>query len=80
MQSIDRSSEVETSPLALRVDEAIATNPYLQGRKLRFETSGNRVTLHGQVNTYFQKQMAQELLKHVEGVGEIENGLEVMWH
>lgn len=66
--------------LADRVDVAIQTNPYLQGRKLRFETSGSRVTLHGQVNTYFQKQMAQELLKHVEGVDEIENGLEVMWN
>lgn len=62
-----------------RVDFAITNSPYLVGRKLRFEEEQGRVVLRGVVNSFFQKQMAQEALRRVEGVGEIENELEVMW-
>lgn len=67
------------STLADRVDSVITTNPYLNGRSLRFETEAGRVTLKGVVNTYFQKQMAQEAVRKVDGVLEIENELEVAW-
>jgi osmotically-inducible protein OsmY len=60
-----------------RVLTALEGNPYIARRNLRFETSDGRVTLRGVVNTYFQKQMAQEALRHVEGVEEIANELEV---
>ena len=62
-----------------RVSQAIAANPHLEGRRLRFETSNGRVVLQGVVRTYFQKQMAQEALRGLEGVAEIENRLEVTW-
>jgi osmotically-inducible protein OsmY len=68
-----------TSTLADRIDQAIQTNPYVNGRLLRIETDGSRVKLQGAVKSYFQKQMAQELLRKVEGVEEIDNCLEVMW-
>ncbi len=64
--------------LAQRVDNAIVTNPYLTGRTLRFETDGGRIILQGTVGTYFQKQMAQELVRRVEGVELIDNCLEVV--
>ncbi|MDX1948542.1 MAG: BON domain-containing protein [Pirellulaceae bacterium] len=67
------------STLAQRVEGAIHTNPYLSGRRLRFEAEGGRVVLHGIVATYFQKQMAQEMLRRIEGVEEIDNHLEVSW-
>ena len=67
------------SSLAARVDQAIQTNPYVSGRLLRFETNGSRVVLQGSVKSYFQKQMAQEVIRKVEGVEEIDNCLEVMW-
>ena len=35
------------------------------------------MTLRGVVQSYFQKQMAQEALRHVDGVHEILNELEV---
>jgi osmotically-inducible protein OsmY len=35
------------------------------------------VTLRGVVRTYFQKQMAQEVVRRVDGVDEICNELEV---
>ena len=65
--------------LADRVDTMIQSNPYLTGRNLRFETEAGRVTLKGVVNTYFQKQMAQEAIRKVDGVTAIENELEVSW-
>ncbi len=69
---------VETT-LADRIDQAIQTNPYVSGRTLRFETDGSRVTLQGCVRSYFHKQMAQEAVRRVAGVEEVENCLEVMW-
>jgi osmotically-inducible protein OsmY len=66
-------------PLDERVLTAIECNPYLTRRNLRFETSDGRVTLRGIVGTYFQKQMAQEAIRHVAGVHEIANELEVCW-
>jgi osmotically-inducible protein OsmY len=65
--------------LATRVDQAIQTNPYVNGRLLRFETVGSRVVLQGSVKSFFQKQMAQEAVRKVEGVEQVENCLEVMW-
>ena len=68
-----------TSEFVDLVHSAIATNPYLAGRKLRYEAESGRVVLKGTVSTYFQKQMAQEALRHIDGVLEIENQLEVSW-
>jgi osmotically-inducible protein OsmY len=69
----------ETLPLEHQVLTALECNPYLARRTLRFETSEGRVTLRGVVGTYFQKQMAQEAIRHVDGVREIANELEVSW-
>jgi osmotically-inducible protein OsmY len=66
--------------LSDRVHTALERNPYLAGRKLRFESEHGRVTLRGVVQSYFQKQMAQESLKRIEGVQEIFNELEVAPH
>jgi osmotically-inducible protein OsmY len=65
--------------LAERLDQAIQTNPHTSGRFLRFETDGSRVVLHGAVKSFFHKQMAQEVVRRVEGVEEIDNCLEVLW-
>jgi hypothetical protein len=60
-----------------RVSAALKRNPYLGRKNLRFETQEGRVVLRGVVESYFQKQMAQEALKQIEGVKEIANELEV---
>ena len=66
-------------PLDVRVLSALEANPHTARRNLRFETNEGRVTLRGVVNTYFQKQMAQEAVRHVDGVHEIANEVEVCW-
>lgn len=65
------------APLEDKVLTALERNPHLRGRTLRFETESGRVTLRGVVRTYFQKQMAQEALRRVDGVDEICNELQV---
>jgi len=65
-------------PLEDKVLIALERNPYLSGRSLRFETESGRVTLRGVVRSYFQKQMAQEAIRRVDGVDEICNELEVV--
>jgi osmotically-inducible protein OsmY len=62
-----------------RLLHALNESPYLSRRNLRFETSEGRVVLHGTVASYYQKQMAQEAIRRVEGVAEIHNQLEVAW-
>lgn len=62
-----------------RLENAIRHNPHFDGRRLRFEASEGKVVLKGTVGSYFEKQMAQESLRRVEGVQEIENDLEVTW-
>ena len=63
-----------------RVETILSTNPYLAQQKLQLETQRGRVVLRGVVNSFFQKQMAQEAVRHVEGVEEVENNLEVDWN
>ena len=65
---------------AIMLDEKVSTalkdNPYIQGRNLRFETSEGCVRLHGRVSSWYQKQMAQEMLMRMK---QVENHLEVCW-
>lgn len=70
---------VVDSPLDSRISSAIERNPHLKQRKVHFETRDGRVILRGVVNSYYQKQMAQETLRRLEGVHHIENHLEVNW-
>jgi len=62
-----------------RLVTALERNPYLSRRNLRFENDSGHVVLRGVVGTYYQKQMAQEALRRVDGVSHIDNQLEVAW-
>lgn len=62
-----------------RVQRALQCHPNLVNGQLQSETSDGRVTLRGVVSTYYQKQIAQELMRSIEGVREVVNHLEVTW-
>lgn len=66
-------------PLTTRISSALEHHPHLNRRNLRFEASEGRVVLRGTVKTYYHKQMAQEALKRMEGVEQVDNELEVAW-
>jgi osmotically-inducible protein OsmY len=65
--------------LDCRVQDALQQSPFLSNRRLRFETQEGCVVLRGTVASYYQKQMAQETLRGLEGIRHIENQLEVAW-
>jgi osmotically-inducible protein OsmY len=73
------SREPALPALHEKVSSALNQNPHVSARNLRFETSAGRVTLHGQVSSWYQKQMAQESLLRLDGVDGVENRLEVCW-
>jgi osmotically-inducible protein OsmY len=65
--------------LVQRLDSAIKGNPHLSGHQVFCFEEGGTVILQGRVRSYFQKQMAQESLRNLEGVQRIVNDLEVDW-
>ncbi len=79
----DRTKEPSTTDssneLIRRIDHAIRRNPHLSGKQVFCQEQSGVVVLHGRVSTYFQKQMAQETLKRLEGIEKIVNQLEVEW-
>lgn len=76
MATIDSAGAGE---LLHRVDSAIKTSPHLTGHKVFCQEESGIVVLHGRVPSFFQKQMAQEALKKLEGVERVINELEVDW-
>lgn len=61
-----------------RVSTALRHDPYLARRNLRFESFEGRIRLSGVVQSYYQKQMAQEVIRRIDGVAQVENELEVV--
>lgn len=60
------------------VRSVLARNPYFVGRDLRVDFDQRDVILRGAVRSYHQKQIAQESLRRIDGVGAIRNELEVV--
>lgn len=77
LPSARHEGSLHRTPLTDRIAAALSANPYVPRKTLRFEAGEGRVTLRGVVHTYFQKQMAQEVLRRIEGIHEILNELEV---
>lgn len=67
------------SPLQKAVSEAFEASPYIAGSRVRIEEGEGRVRLHGDVGTFFEKQMAQEVARRIDGVHLVENMLQVSW-
>jgi osmotically-inducible protein OsmY len=66
--------------LLQRITTAIESNPHVRSRKVRIDADNDRVVvLEGHVDSFFQKQMAQEAIRRVDGVSRIENRLTVNW-
>ena len=61
------------------IHDALSKSPYLMRKLVHCEETDGRVVVKGKVGTYFQKQMATEVLRNLDGVEQIENRLEVVW-
>ena len=72
--------ETTSFTLAEQMSDAVVHNPHLKQRQVHFETDNGRVIINGSVQSYFEKQMAQEALRQIQGIKSIENQLEVIWN
>jgi len=73
------STATLSSPLFDRIRDALTTNPHLPNKQVRIETTDGCVVLKGNVRSFYQKQMAQEAIRRIDGVQRIDNLLEVNW-
>lgn len=69
-------------PARTELREIVATtlsrSSYLAGKNLRFEVHEDGVVLRGIVRSYYQKQLAQESVRTIDGVSRITNEIEVV--
>jgi len=72
-------SESNLAFIDQQVQIAFAHHPHLNRHRLNFNRSQGRIVLRGNVDSYFQKQLAQEALRNIDGIEEIENELQVGW-
>ena len=72
MQTISNS-------LVQQIQAAVVHNPHLNHRRMHVKTKEGRVVIEGTVQSYFEKQMAQEALRNIDGIDSIENQLQVDW-
>lgn len=73
LATLDGSHELKD-----RVRRTLARNPYFNGRDLRIEVQQSDVILRGAVKSYYHKQVAQESLRAIDGLGCIRNELDVI--
>lgn len=60
------------------VHSTLARSPYLAGRNVHIAVEQDDVVLTGVVHTYYQKQMAQEAIRQMNGVARVRNEIEVV--
>lgn len=78
-QLVPSPQQLDAVALVQRLDSAIKGNPHLSGHQVFCSEDCGTVILQGRVRTYYQKQMAQESLRKLEGVERIVNDLQVEW-
>ncbi|MEN1679379.1 MAG: BON domain-containing protein [Planctomycetota bacterium] len=79
MQDTRAAHRSATDPLLKLVHSALAASPYVESDGMRVEADAGAVRLHGEVGTFFEKQMAQETILRLDGVDRLENLLQVSW-
>ena len=61
-----------------RVHFALAQMPYVACEQISYQIVDKEVVLPGPVRTYYQKQMAQESLRKINGIRRVRNELSVV--
>jgi len=66
-------------PQTNQILSKLTGNPQIRARKLKVQSSEGKLVIQGTVESFFAKQMAQESLREIDGICEIENHLQVCW-
>lgn len=66
-------------PLSEKVRTALDSSPYLPKSQFSVEAEQGSVRIEGTVGSFYQKQMAQEIVLRLDGVDRLSNELQVAW-
>ena len=66
-------------PLSEKVRTALDSSPYLPKSQFNIEAERGSVRIEGTVGSFYQKQMAQEIVLRLDGVDRVNNDLRVAW-
>ena len=67
----------QTGPTCDRVRRALSQSPIFALRRLEVERQGDALILTGRVHTFYEKQLAQELVRDVEPEIDLVNSVAV---
>jgi osmotically-inducible protein OsmY len=72
-------AQLSPDELQTRINLALKDSPHSLGEHVMGTNDEGVVVLQGRVETFYHKQVAQELLRKLDGVERIVNLLEVHW-
>ncbi len=68
---------IDSSVLTTKVKAALLDDPNVSAIEIEVDTFKNRVVLSGFVDTEAERQRADQVARGVEGVGVVENNIEI---
>ena len=71
-------SEMTPQRIEARARYALAQSPILALRELRVESEADTLLISGRVDSYYHKQLAQEVIRKVKGI-EMITSMNVSW-
>ena len=71
--------EQHNGAIITKVRERLRGHSHLRAQRIWCEIDDGRLFLRGQVPSFFYKQLAQEAVQSIVGVGQICNEIEVVW-
>jgi osmotically-inducible protein OsmY len=77
---MSNQTERKTSParsIAATADARFRANSHTALRGISCKSDQGVLTLEGRLSTFFQKQLAQEIVANIEGVVQVVNNIEV---
>jgi osmotically-inducible protein OsmY len=68
----------QPSPIVAAAQACFHESPYRTLRRISCKADGRILVLEGRLNTFFEKQMAQEMAARIKGVAQVVNQIEVV--
>jgi len=75
----DRSGRPDSQQIAEKARDRLRKDPHVNRREVSCECQEGVLWLRGELPSFYEKQVAQEAVKGLDGVAGIINDIEVTW-